>query len=78
MPYTDFTANLLDIKDLIVENLEIFTSEIHIYFHLKRRDLVCPAYGAVTNKVHDHPPYGNKRLAHKSSKRHASGKAQIF
>ena len=34
MPYTDFTANLLDIKDLIVENLEIFTSEVHIYFKL--------------------------------------------
>ena len=74
MPYTDFTANLLDIKDLIVENSKIFTSEIHIYFKLKRRDLVCPAYGAVTNNVHDYPPYGNKRLAHKSS----SGKAQIF
>lgn len=56
MPYTDFTANLLDIKDLIVENLEIFTSEVHIYFKLKRRDCVCPACGAVTNKVHDYRP----------------------
>lgn len=34
MPYADFAANLLDIKDLIVENLEIFTSEVHIYFKL--------------------------------------------
>ena len=35
MPYTDFTANLLDIKDLILENLEIFTLKVHIYFKLK-------------------------------------------
>lgn len=56
MPYTDFTANVLDIKDLIVENLEIFTSEVHIYFKLKRRDLVCPACDAITNKVHDYRP----------------------
>ena len=57
MPYTDFTANLLDIKDLIVENLEIFTSEVHIYFKLKRRDCVCPACGAATNILKNLFPY---------------------
>ncbi len=54
MPNTDFIAKLLDIKDLIVENLEIFTSEIHIYFKLERRDCVCPNCGAITNKIHDY------------------------
>ena len=53
MPNTDFISNLLDIKDLIVENVELFTSEVHIYFKLKRRDCVCPVCGAITNKIHD-------------------------
>lgn len=54
MLYTNFNANILDIKDLIVENLAIFISEVHIYFKLKRRDCVCPVCGAVTNKLNDY------------------------
>ena len=56
MPNTDFISNLLDIKDLIVENVELFTSEVQMYFKLKRRDCVCPVCGAITNKIHDYRP----------------------
>lgn len=78
MPNTDFIANLLEIKDLIVENLEISTSEVHIYFKLERRDCVCPNCGAVTNKVHDYRPamikdspiHGKKCFLHYKKRRY--------
>lgn len=34
MPNTDFISNLLEIKDLIVDNIESSDSDIHLYFHL--------------------------------------------
>lgn len=78
MPNTDFIANLLDIKDLIVQNLEISVSEVHIYFMLKRRDCVCPNCGAITNKVHDYRPaiikdspiHGKKCFLHYKKRRY--------
>ena len=54
MPNTDFISNLLEIKDLIVDNIESSDSDIHLYFHLERRDVSCPFCGSVTNKVHDY------------------------
>ena len=56
MPNTNFISNLLEIKDLIVDNIEFFNSDIHLYFHLERRDVSCPFCGSVTNKVHDYRP----------------------
>lgn len=56
MPNTDFISNLLEIKDLIVDNIESSDSDIHLHFHLERRDVSCPFCGAVTNKVHDYRP----------------------
>ena len=56
MPNNDFISNILEIKDLIITNVESTSEEIHIYFKMKRRDHVCPCCGAVTNKVHDYRP----------------------
>ena len=56
MPNTNFISNLLEIKDLIVDNIEFFNSDIHLYFHLERRNVSCPFCDSVTNKVHDYRP----------------------
>lgn len=56
MPNNDFISNILEIKDLIITNVESTSEEIHIYFKMERRDHVCPCCGAVTNKVHDYRP----------------------
>ena len=54
MPNNDFISNILEIKDLIITNVESYPEEMHIYFKIERRDHVCPCCGAVTNKVHDY------------------------
>ena len=56
MPNNDFISNILEIKDLIITNVESTSEEIHIYFKMERRDHVCPCCGTVTNKVHDYRP----------------------
>lgn len=50
----DFISNLLEIKDLIVTNIENTLEEFHIHFHLQRKTHTCPCCGAVTDKVHDY------------------------
>ena len=54
MPYTDFISNLFEIKDLIIDNYDFSSDEIHIFFHLQRRDVSCPFCNSVTCKVHDY------------------------
>ena len=54
MPNTDFISKLLEIKDLIVDEIENSSTSTHIFFHLEHRDHVCPLCGAITNKVHDY------------------------
>ena len=56
MPNNDFISNILEIKDLIITNVESSPEKMHIYFKIERRDHVCPCCGAVTNKVHDYRP----------------------
>lgn len=54
MPNNDFISNILEIKDLIITNVESTSENICISFKLERRDHVCPNCGAITNKVHDY------------------------
>lgn len=56
IPNNDFISNILDIKDLIITNVESSSEEMHIYFNMKRRDHVCTCCGTVINKVHDYRP----------------------
>ena len=44
MPNTDFISKLLEIKDLIVDEIENSSTSTHIFFHLERRDHVCPHF----------------------------------
>ena len=37
MPNNDFISNILEIKDLIITNVESTSEEIHIYFKRERR-----------------------------------------
>ena len=54
MPNNDFISKILEIKDLIITNVESTPENICISFKLERRDHVCPNCGAITNKVHDY------------------------
>lgn len=54
MPTNDFTSKLLDLEDADIHSLDIFDSEIHISFQLKRRTQTCPFCSALTDKVHDY------------------------
>src|SRR5574344_194379 len=50
----DYTAKLLDLKDLIITNVENISEGLHIYIELPRKEHTCPACGAVTDRVHDY------------------------
>lgn len=78
MPNNDFISKILEIKDLIVTNVESDNEEMHIHFKLNRKDHVCPGCGAVTNRVHDYrksiikdtPIMGKKTFLHYSKRRY--------
>ena len=53
MPNSNFISEILEIKDLIVENIETTPEEVNIFFKLERRDHVCPVCGAATQKDAD-------------------------
>lgn len=54
MPNNYSTSNLLEIKDIIVDDIVSSSTEIHLFFHLKQRDITCPFCNSITNKVHDY------------------------
>lgn len=54
MPTTDFTAKLLELEDLILENISSSDTELHISFSLTRKPHSCPHCGTVTAQVHDY------------------------
>ena len=54
MLMTDYTAKLLDLEDVIITNVENISNQLHIYIELPRAEHICPACGAVTDRVHDY------------------------
>lgn len=78
MPNKDYTTELLEIKDLIIEKIEKNDSEIHIYFTIKRKLHTCPHCGNVTDQVHDYrssvikdiPLFGKKLFLHYKKRRY--------
>ena len=54
MLMTDYTAELLNLEDVIITNVENITDQLHIYIELPRARHVCPACGAVTDRIHDY------------------------
>jgi len=50
----DYTAEFLNLEDVIITNVENILDQLHISIELPRRKHVCPCCGAVTDRVHDY------------------------
>ena len=54
MLMTDYTAEFLNLEDVIITKVENISDQLHITIELPRRKHVCPCCGAVTDRVHDY------------------------
>lgn len=54
MLMTDYTSKLLNLKDVIITNVENIADQLHIYLELPRTAHLCPACGATTDRIHDY------------------------
>lgn len=54
MLMSDYTSELLNLEDVIITNVENITDQLHVYIELPRTKHVCPACGAVTDRIHDY------------------------
>ena len=54
MLMSDYTAELLNLEDVIITNIENISDQLHIYMELPRTKHICPACGAVTDRIHDY------------------------
>ena len=50
----DYTSKFLNLEDVIITNVENVDDQLHIYIELPRDKHVCPACGAVTDRIHDY------------------------
>ena len=50
----DYTAKLLNLEDVIITDVKNLCNEVHISLQLPRKAHVCPACGAVTDRIHDY------------------------
>ena len=50
----DYTAELLNLEDVIITNVENISDQLHIHIELPRKNHICPCCGAVTDRVHDY------------------------
>lgn len=54
MLHHDFTTDLIDINDSIIDNVSVSPDFISISLHLKRKTHSCPHCSALTDKIHDY------------------------
>ena len=54
MLMSDYTAELLNLEDVIITNVENIAEQLHIYIELPRTKHVFPACGASTDRIHDY------------------------
>lgn len=54
MLYRDCIEKLLQLKDVIVTNIECQGREMHIWLRMEQRMYFCPCCGTITGKVHDY------------------------
>lgn len=54
MLYRDCIGKLLQLKDVIVTNIECSGRDIHIHLRMEQRLHYCPVCGTITGKVHDY------------------------
>ena len=50
----DYIAQLLNLEDVIITNVENISDELHIYLELPRESHICPHCGKETERVHDY------------------------
>ena len=51
---SDYTAEFLNLEDVIITKVENISDQLHISIELPRRKHVCPCCGAETDRVHDY------------------------
>ena len=54
MLMTDYTAELLNLEDVIITGVENISDQLHIHIELPRKKHICPACGASTDRIHDY------------------------
>ena len=54
MLMSDYTAELLNLEDVIITKVENLSDQLHIYVELPRTKHTCPVCGATTDRVHDY------------------------
>ena len=50
----DYTAEFLNLEDVIITNVENISDQLHISIELPRRKHFCPCCGMVTDRIHDY------------------------
>ena len=50
----NYTAEFLNLEDVIITNVENISDQLHIYVELPRTKHICPCCGAETDRVHDY------------------------
>ena len=50
----DYTSKLLNLEDVIITNVDNISGQLHIYIELPRNKHICPACGAITDRIHDY------------------------
>lgn len=73
----DYTAQLLNLEDVIITDVKNVSDQLHIYLELPRKEHVCPACGAITNCIHDYRmqtvkdvPYARDTFLHLRKRRY--------
>ena len=51
---SDYTSKFLNLEDVIITNVENTSNQLHIYIELPRAEHICPACGALTDRIHDY------------------------
>lgn len=54
MLYTDYTENLLGLKDVVVTKVENINEEVHIFLDMKLETQACPHCRHETKRIHDY------------------------
>ena len=78
MLYRDCIEKLLQLKDVIVTNIECVGKQMHIHLRMQKRLHCCPQCGSITSKVHDYREQlvrdvsicGYKTVLHLRKRRH--------
>ena len=54
MLMSDYTAELLNLEDVIITGVENISDQLHIHIELPRKKHICPACGASTDRIQDY------------------------